>query len=347
MRTPKPFYRRFNDAWYVQVGKTQFLLAKGKANETEAFRRYFEVMADRAAGQVARSLPDPTVAVVCDLFLDWCQRHNAPRTYQWYREYLQDLCEHCGAVRATELKPFHVTRWLDRHPSWKSSRRSAITAIKRAFNWAAEEGVIDSSPLKKLRKPQGSARTRILTAAERRQIFDFYPASDPFRDFLAALAETGARPGEIAVVASNHVDLDKGTWTLAEHKTAKRTKTPKPRVIVLTPTMVTLTRRLLSQAPGGTPLFRNRKGRAWNRNSIRCRFRRIREELNLGDDLVAYLYRHTFVTDALENGVGIAQVAELIGHTTTDMVMRHYQHLNEKLDHLREQAIKATRSRAS
>src|SRR4051794_11616970 len=50
----------------------------------------------------------------------------------------------------------------------------------------------------KTAEAEGWCRTRVLTAAEQRQIFDFYPASDPFRDFLTALAETGARPGKIA-----------------------------------------------------------------------------------------------------------------------------------------------------
>jgi integrase len=130
---------------------------------------------------------------------------------------------------------------------------------------------------------------------------------------------------------------------LRRHKTAK--KTGKPRVIILTPPMVALTVRLAAKHPEG-PLFRNVDGNPWTRNAIRCRFRRIRTKLGLGGNLVAYLYRHTFTTDALENGAGIADVCELLGHTTTDMVMRHYQHLREKREHLRQAAIKATRPKA-
>jgi hypothetical protein len=32
--------------------------------------------------------------------------------------------------------------------------------------------------------------------------------------------------------------------------------------------------------------------------------------------------RHSFVTNALENGLGVAQVAELLGYTSADMVMQ-------------------------
>src|SRR5207237_729017 len=62
--------------------------------------------------------------------------------------------------------------------------------------------------------------------------------------------------------------------------------------------------------------------------------------------VVSYTYRHSFVTDALENGVGVAQVAELLGHTSTDMVMHHDQHLREKRDHLRRAAPRRPCNRA-
>jgi integrase len=57
--------------------------------------------------------------------------------------------------------------------------------------------------------------------------------------------------------------------------------------------------------------------------------------------VVCYSLRHTFATDALEKGVGIAQVAELLGHTDTRMVAQQYGHLNQKIAHMREAATKA------
>ena len=47
-------------------------------------------------------------------------------------------------------------------------------------------------------------------------------------------------------------------------------------------------------------------------------------------------------TDALVNGVGVAQVAELMGHTGTDMVTSVYSKLSAQVAHLREAAKKAT-----
>lgn len=101
--------------------------------------------------------------------------------------------------------------------------------------------------------------------------------------------------------------------------------------------MVDLCRELMACHPTG-PLFRNSRGQSWNRNSIRCRFRRLRKKLNLDKGVVAYAYRHTFATAGLEEGVPIATMAELLGHTSPKMITEHYGHLDQKTAHLREAA---------
>jgi integrase len=69
----------------------------------------------------------------------------------------------------------------------------------------------------------------------------------------------------------------------------------------------------------------------------------LRKKLRLPDGIVAYTYRHTFTTDGLANGVGIATMAELLGHRNTSMIDRHYGHLDKMTDHLKSAVIKATR----
>jgi integrase len=59
---------------------------------------------------------------------------------------------------------------------------------------------------------------------------------------------------------------------------------------------------------------------------------------------VAYCYRHGYVTEALEKGIGDATVAELVGHANTATIHRYYSHLTEKGDHLRAAAIRAAAS---
>ena len=135
-----------------------------------------------------------------------------------------------------------------------------------------------------------------------------------------------------------HVNLDLGVWVFKEHKTAKRTG--KPRVIYLTPAMVELTRRLMEKYPEG-PLFRGpRSKRGFTRNGVRCRFRDLRQKLPHLAGVISYTMRHSFATQALVNGVGIAHVAELMGHVDTSMVSQHYAHLAGNVQHMREAARK-------
>lgn len=339
-KRPQPFFRKFDGWWYVQIGKQQIKLARGEDNEEAAWRAYHRVMAEQGPAMPAAPLRDPTVTAVCNLFLDFSEKAHAIRTYEWYRDFLEDFCKFAGKLRLSELDSSHVASWLDRHPDWKGTRRGATIAVKRAFNYAYTEGKIEVNPLRTVKKPPARARERFLTREERQKIFDNYPEGDCFRDFLFALENTGCRPGEVSMVTAEHVDLHNGVWVLDEHKTEHTVG--EPRIIILTPDMLALTRRLMARYPEG-PLFRNEDDKPWNRNAIRCRFRRVRKKLNLGGDLVAYLYRHAVCTDLLESGTGIAQAAELLGHKGTDMIMRHYNKLRERRQHLREEITRATR----
>jgi integrase len=187
MKFPQPFYRRSKKSWYLQLGKRQFCLGTSKR---EAFRRYREILLHEEGKH-----PEPgrrlTVAQVCDLFLEWSSRHNDPKTYQWYRMFLQGFCDAQRGRKAMDLKPFHVTRWLDSQLGWgEATRRCATIAVKRAFNWADGEGHLPANPIKAVRKGPPKRRERVLTEDERSQI-PRAGRGQPFREFLQALQQTG------------------------------------------------------------------------------------------------------------------------------------------------------------
>ena len=286
-------------------------------------------------------LPKPDkvlAAVVCDLFLDHSEKHHAPGTFGNYRLFLRSFCLACGRVAAAEVRPIQVTRWLDAHPAWKGSRRHAVIAVKRAFSWAEQQGVLAANPLRALKAGRAARRTRVLSGEEAAEILAAM-RDRQFRDFVRAMLETGCRPSEVARVTAAEVRLDAGLWLFAEHKTAK--KTGKPRVVYLTPAMVELSRTLVALYPEG-PLFRGPRGKAaFTRQGIRRRFRRLRAKLPHLEHFVSYNVRHTFATRALVNGVGVAQVAELLGHSSTEMVSQTYGHLAGQVAHMREAAAKA------
>lgn len=370
--TKKPFFREFDGCWYAQTrvgGKRKQVKLRdlsnnpirGEENEAAAWKAFHRLMAEDPA-----NLPAPSqlkVAEVCDLFLsaicpyagqapETPPKANAEqpplkagathdvRTYWWYRKYLQSFCDFFGTLLALDVKPLHVSRWLDAHPKWTTSRRCAVICVKRAYNWAEAEGVINANPMKKVKKPSPVRRDRILAPEERSALLAAIRDQE-FRDFVFALQETGCRPGEVRRVTAAQVNLELGVWVLEHHKTRK--KTGLPRVIYLTPGMIELCRRLCEKWPEG-PIFRGpaRKGcKPFSRNAVRCRFRRLRAKLPQLKGVISYTFRHSYITDALERGVPAATVAELAGHTDLKMIQAHYAHLSEKREHLAEAARRA------
>jgi integrase len=338
MRVPQPFFRSHDGWWYVQIGKKQIKLAKGKDAEEEAYRQYFKTMADYGLAAAPTPPKQLKVSALFDHFLEWSHKHHEPDTYDWYRFYLQSFSDLYGRMQVTELKPFCVTCWLGRQDWGDSTAHGAITCVKRALNWAVDEGLVDANPLRRVKRPPMKRRETVLSAEDRKVVFASIKDQE-FREYLFALQETGARPAEVRTLAREHVNLEAGLWVFPpkEHKTGK--KTGRPRVLYLTPAMVELTRQLLARVPEG-PLFRNTRGQQWTKDAVVQRLDHLRQRFPALGRFTAYAYRHSFCTDGLVNGVPIATMAELLGHSTTQMIEQHYGHLADRKEHLRDAAAR-------
>jgi integrase len=328
---PKPWFRQDRGLWYVQLHGRQYNLGRDR---DQAFRRYHQLLA--APAPVEAQL----VAGVIDGYLDWCQRHRAGRTYEWYRDHLQSFLDSLPdalTLPVEELKPFHVQRWVDGHAGWGiCSRRGAMMAVQRAFSWAEKLGHIDRSPLRGLEKPKPERREQFVTPEVWPTIRDRFSEGDPFRDLIEFCWETGCRPQEARAVEARHVLLERScvAFPPEEAKGKKRW-----RIIFLTPRAAEiLTRRMKRHRAG--PVFRNEDGTAWTRSAINCRFDRLKKKL--GVKYALYDLRHGFATRMLTGGADTLTVAALMGHVDGKMLAQHYAHLDRHADFLREELKRAS-----
>jgi len=336
-RSPRPWFRRQTGSWYVCIDGKQVPLSKDR---DEAHRIWHRFMARRQRVPAADA-PDATVASILDTFLVWCRDNRRRRTFDVYRQYLQSFLDHAGKeLLADELKPFHVMRWVEQHPDWSASTKNlAIRSVQRPFNWAVRQGFLDRSPVANVEKPTPGRREAVLSNNEWQAALELF-AGDPFQDLLVALRETGCRVHEARTVEARHFvetrhgDQEIALWVFP----AAESKKNRQRTVVLTDRVRDMCRRLTAKYPKG-PMFRNRQGRAWSKNAIVCRFRRLRERLSLPEGTTATTIRHTYCTRALESGVDPVTLATLMGHADTSMVARVYAHL--QLDHLKRAAQQA------
>lgn len=346
----KVWFRTSKNAWFatiVEHGRQKQIRLLNAPNTRDgkklAEAQLVQELAARNITPEAAGPPDTpaylTVAHILRGFLRHSRQEHAPETADWYEDLLQGFITKFGTLRYTRIRRKHVRSWLAGRGYNPTSANKAVGALKRAFNWAVEEEHIPKSPVAHLRKPRPLTRDRTLTAAERDLILTAI-RGPAFRLFVSALTLTGCRPGEVARVTAADVDLDRGLWVLHKHKTAK--KTGKPRLVPLGPEGLELTRRLVAEHPDG-PLFLNSRKKPWTRNAVRIRFRNLRTKHPELKGVIAYTYRASFATDALEGGVPDATVAALLGHTNTATLHKHYARLAGRLDHLKDAAAKAVR----
>jgi integrase len=332
----EPWFREFDGWWYTydrrNGGRKQVKLVKGRDNREAAYDRWSEL---RRGVRAASSAPTACVAVVLDTYLDWCKANRSAATYDLYVYLLQSFTTHVGGtLSAGDLRPKHVTAWLDASAWSDSTKATAVQTLKAAFRWLAREGHVEKSPVQDARAPARRSREVILSADDFAAILKH--ARPEFALLLEFIWHSGCRPQEAVKVEVRHVELElrRIVFPASEAKGKKH-----PRVIYLDDRAFQIVRGLVEKRGQGI-LFRNAKGKPWNRNMVRCRFRVLRKKLG-GRKFCAYHLRHSYATNALQKLDPIS-VATLMGHSDATTLARNYQHLAKLPTVMIDAAKKAT-----
>jgi integrase len=316
----------------VVVGGERIRLAKGKENKQQAEQVFHELMASRCLDPEAS---DARVADFIEAFLQDVRSNCSPETLRGHKFYCQSFAEACGYLPAREVKPRDVSKWILSKTTWgPTTKYNARRSVFRAFSWAVSEKILSKNPLAGMPRKQPKSNERALTREEYRKVIA--ASHGPFRILLWALRQTGARPKELRELKWTQVM--NGRLVLSEHKTADATRSP--RVIHLTAAM----QRLMTYLQGRSTseyVFVNTRGEPWTRNAVVQAMNRIKRKNGLASDISAYMLRHTYGTEAIVNDVNPMSLAELMGHSSMEMVSKVYVHLADKTSHLQAQAEKA------
>lgn len=325
-RQPKPYYRKAQNRWVCTINGTRITLGEDR---DAAFAKFHELMLDKSALNSHIS----TLYDLSQVFLDWVQDYRSEGTYNRHRPYLKKFIEHVGKrLCIGDLKPFHITKWLSKHPTWGSTTQSdAVKTVQRMLNWSIEQGYINSSPIAKFKKPARSRREVFYTQRQWEVIRSH--VHDGFIDYLDFLWLTGCRPKEARDLQGKHVDLENNLVVFE----SSEAKGKMPRVVFLIPESRAIVERLLAKYKEGY-LFRNRNGNQWTKDSVKCRLTRI--STKVGFRVIAYGTRHSYVTEGLKNGVDSITLAHLVGHKDTSMIAKVYSHLAKNMEFLSAQAAK-------
>lgn len=323
MRTPSPWLRKATATWHTCIDGKQIYLGKTEAEAHARFRKITNT------GVTA----DFTVRQVIDAYWKWAKQNLAKSTLENRKPILESFKASVKAnLKAESLRGWHVETWLDSCERVRSSttRADYITLIKGVMKWAKARGYVERNPIEDLPKPPRNVRQEFLPADTWPQVLAL-ATDQQFRDLLTVMLATGARPNEMLRFEARHLSGNRFVLPIAESKGRKRS-----RVVYLPTEAMEIVKRLVQKYPFG-PLFRNRRGTPWDRNSIRCRFRRLKRELKM-PKLTATTLRHSYAHYRLTQGQDALTVAKLMGHVDTRMIATRYGHLEQNVAYMESAA---------
>ncbi|GJL79733.1 MAG: integrase [Nitrospinaceae bacterium] len=251
------------------------------------------------------------------------------RHLQWWKEQL-------GHKSLADITSINITEYRDqllREPGSRKKKRSSATvvrymaALSHAFNIAVREwGWLDDSPMRKVTKPkEPRGRVRLLNDDERERLMKACRESDdPFLYSIVILAlSTGARKSEILNLEWGDIDLSREVPVAILYKT----KNDERRALPLAGHALEIVKNLSKVRRLDTNLlFPDQSGK--KPITIRTTWEKALKKADVKDFRFHDL-RHSAASYLAMSGASLAEIAEVLGHKTLQMVKR-YSHLSEQ-----------------
>jgi len=253
----------------------------------------------------------------------------------WKAEIGSHVLADCTSALLAETRD-NLSKGVTRRgaPRTPATVNRYLAALSHAFTIAVQEWEwLESNPLSKVRKPsEPRGRIRFLSDDERERLLKACKESS--NDFLYAIVvlalSTGMRQGEIMGLTWSSVDFERERITLYETKNGEIRVVPlvshalvilkefaKVRRIdteLLFPSKVVMTQGQKKQGEQKPMLIRAPWMSALKKSNI--------ENFRFHD------LRHSAASYLAMNGASLAEIAEVLGHKTLQMVKR-YAHLSE------------------
>jgi len=258
------------------------------------------------------------------------------RQLHWWREayghlFLRDVTPSVLASGRDQLLQ-EAPRRHKYEPSQPNATKSPATVtrymahLSHAFTIAVREWEwLDSNPMSKVRKPEGkNARVRFLDDNERHRLLEACQNSPcPYLYPVVVIAlSTGARYSEIMHLRWKDIDLARGIARLEYTKNRDR------RALPLTHHALEVVQELhdCEKRADTDLLFPREDGLA--PMEIRKHWYRALAEAGI-EDFRFHDLRHTAASYLAMNGATLAEIADVLGHKTLQMVKR-YAHLSDQ-----------------
>ena len=297
---------------------------------------------------------DVFIMTIKELLFMWLDNYEKervkPRTYSRYQSIIElHLIPEFGDISIENLKRRAIQEFLTKKKKEgnllsgkelsSASTNLMLTVLSMAFEYAIDMEICEDNPCIRLKRiPEDSKKVEAFTRDEQKKIEAYIKSSNDRRLFGILLDfYSGIRIGELIALEWQDVDFDKGIIHI--NKTAYRDKSKtgewevcidKPKTksserVIPLPTCIIELMKEYSITSKSDYVIENKKSERMSIRSYQYIFEKITEKVGVRK-LNFHAIRHTFATRAIECGMDIKTLSEIMGHKNASITLNRYAH---------------------
>lgn len=286
-----------------------------------------------------------------ELWLERYIKHTIKiRTYNRYKSICElHLIKDLDEYELDELKPNVLQDFLLKKIDNKYSTntiKGIVSVLKQALRLAITLEIIDKEYCSNLKMPSSEEKEISVFTKKEQQVIESFCLNNKKRNYIGIVIclYTGIRLGELLALTWDDIDFNSNLLTInktsysakVDGKTqiiVDKPKTKKSNRVIPLPNQLVKLLKIIKKESNSKYVITTRKlGMVGNRLYQRT-FKYILKKVNVPYRNFHSL-RHTFATNAIELGMDVKTLAEILGHTNAMITLNRYSHslLNYKIE---------------
>ena len=261
-------------------------------------------------------------------YLEYCQ-YRKELDNKTVKAYRIDLRQYFEFVGECDLDKNWIERYITNlHKNFRQKTvKCKIASVKAFYNFLEDEELIQENPFRKIKVKfkETSELPKIIPREEIEQLLQSMytdlkirkkKEKSILRDIavVETLFATGARVSEISNIKKENINLNTGVIRIMG-------KGGKERYILIGErSVLELLKRYYEQNYENIKqsgyFFVNRDGERFSEQSIRLMIKRYAKNAGIERNITPHMFRHSFATYLIEEGVDISCVQRILGHSS-------------------------------
>lgn len=286
-----------------------------------------------------------------ELWLERYMKHTIKiRTYNRYKSICElHLIKDLGEYELDELKPNVLQEFLlkkiDDHYS-TNTIKGIVSVLKQALRLAITLEFVDKEYCSNLKMPSSEEKEISVFTKKEQQVIESFCLNHKKRNYIGIVIclYTGIRLGELLALTWDDIDFNSNLLTInktsysakVDGKTqiiVDKPKTKKSNRVIPLPNQLVKLLKIIKKESNSKYVITTRNSGIVGNRSYQRTFKFILKKVNVPYRNFHSL-RHTFATNAIELGMDVKTLAEILGHTNAMITLNRYSHslLNYKIE---------------